>query len=150
MGLPGAPQKPNSITRVPVVRDWLEIEEIPYTGEKPDLPTSRGVIVRAKDEADSVEFLPLSEMTEEWWDAVSSMPHCCLWGPSDWAFAIATALVADSVFYGDMKSAGELRMREAKMWTTADSRRANKVRYVEPKPQSEAKVTDLGEYRDAL
>ena len=150
MPLRGAPAKAGSINRNPVVRDWLEIEDVPFTGSRPDLPGSRSVIVRSKDEADSVEFLPLNALTEDWWESVSSMPHCKLWGPSDWAFAVATALVADAVFYGDMRSAGELRQREAKMWTTEDSRRANKVRYVEPTPKAVASVTDIDEYRDSL
>jgi hypothetical protein len=150
MALKGAPSKSNHVHRVPAVRDWLEIEDVPFSGDRPDLPSSRSIIVKSKDEADEVEFLPLNTLTEQWWEAVSTMPHCKLWGPSDWAFAIGTALVADAVFYGDMKSAGELRQREAKMWTTEDARRANKVRYVEPRPTAVAPVTEIDEYRDSL
>lgn len=78
------------------------------------------------------------------------MPHCTLWHPSDWEFAIDTALIAAEFHDGVVKAATELRNREKVMGTTAEYRRDIRVRYVEPSEETveTAGVTSLDEYRD--
>lgn len=79
------------------------------------------------------------------------MPHCVVWSPSDWQFAIDTALVAAEFHDGKVAAATELRNRERVLGTTADFRRDIRVRYIDPdaaeRPEV-AGVTSLDEYRD--
>ena len=118
------------VHRVQPAHDWLEVPDKPYTGPRPKIPAD------------------LSDMTRAWWDAVSSMPHCVLWTDTDWAFAVATAVIADAALAGGVGAATELRNREKIMGTTLDFRRAIRVRYVDPKPRAVAKVASLDDYRD--
>ena len=118
------------VHRVQPVYDWLEVPDKPYDGPRPEIPAD------------------LSDMTRAWWDAVSSMPHCVLWTDTDWAFAVATAVIADAALAGGVGAATELRNREKIMGTTLDFRRAIRVRYVDPKPRVVAKVASLDDYRD--
>lgn len=78
------------------------------------------------------------------------MPHCILWTPSDWSFALTTAMVADAAFSGGVGAATELRNREKVLGTTVDFRRNLRIRYVEPKAENEtpAEVVTLDDYRD--
>jgi hypothetical protein len=97
--------------------------------------------------------LPLHESTRQWWQVVSSMPHCALWTPSDWEFAFATALVADAFFYGDRPSGARLAAREKVLGVTLDSRRDLRIRYVAPKaatdkPVQATGVTRIDDFRD--
>lgn len=122
--------------RVQPVHDWTEVVDEPFTSG-PKLPARR------------LEGRAWPTRTKAWWTAVSSMPHCVLWSPSDWQFAIDTALVAAEFHDGDVKSAVELRNREKVMGTTVDYRRDIRVRYVE-RVEEKAKaegVTSLDEYR---
>lgn len=151
MALRGAPEKPNAVNRNPKVHDWLEFENVPYSGVRPELPKTREVRWVSKDDGLQVEELPLKRLTLDWWDSVTTLPHCGSWSSADWAFAVATALIADAVFCGDLPRAAELRQRETLMWVTADARRSAKVRYVAPKPhavEAESNVTVLDEFRD--
>ena len=61
------------------------------------------------------------------------MPHCVLWHPSDWCFAVDSLIVAARFHLtGEMKFATELRNREKTMGTTTEYRRALRIRYMEP------------------
>lgn len=57
------------------------------------------------------------------------MPHCALWHPSDWEFALTAALIADE-FYRNGKAsyAAELRRWEAVLAVTIDDRRKQRIR----------------------
>lgn len=118
------------VHRVQPAYDWLEVPDKPYKGPRPEISPD------------------LSDMTHAWWAAVSSMPHCVLWTDTDWAFAVATAVIADAALAGGVGAATELRNREKIMGTTLDFRRAIRVRYVDPKPRAVAKVASLDDYRD--
>ncbi len=132
--------------RVKPTHDWIEVVDEPYTGERPTLPKSRTI---------STPFGPkqvaLRGMTKTWWDAVSTMPHCILWTPSDWTFALTTAMVADAAFSGGVGAATELRNRERVLGTTVDYRRDLRIRYVSPAAddgEAPSGVTRLDDYRD--
>ena len=121
--------------RVPPVHQWTDVEDAPFEGAPP-LPPKRGA---------------WSKATRRWWEAVSTMPHCCLWTPTDWQFAFDTALVASRFHGGDVKAAYELRAREKVMGTTLDSRRDLRIRYVaQLKQDVPASVTAIEDYRRAV
>lgn len=133
--MPAAGRKPTDGPkhgRTPVTHDWTQVPDRPFDGPKPDLPKSRTVVRDGKKVT-----LRLSPLTKSWWDDVSTMPHCVLWTPSDWRFAIETALIADMLFSGDRPAASELRLRERILGTTVDSRRDLRIRYVSAEDQEE-------------
>jgi hypothetical protein len=137
-----------TVTRHKPTVDWTDVINVPYTGEKPTLPETREVMNKAGD----VAVYPITSATRDWFDAVCSMPHCVLWGPSDWQFAVDTALVHAQAAVGVISAASELRQREKIMGTTVDARRDLRIRYVDPEPVSEslAPVNDLAERRKRL
>lgn len=73
-----------------------------------------------------------------WWDVVSRMPHCVLWGESDWVFALETAFMKQD-WWSDYDAgevvtskSTEIRRREDILGTTAEARRKLRIRYVSP------------------
>src|SRR5688572_30620136 len=101
------------------VHDWLEVPDVPFAGRR--LPQRRP----------DGETWPAG--TRKWWQAISTMPHCCLWSDGDWQFALDTAFVASRFHVdGDLRAAGELRARERLLGSTIDSRRDLRIRYVDP------------------
>jgi hypothetical protein len=130
--------------RVKPSTEWTEVLNAPYTGEIPELPPSRTVITR-----DGQEQVDLQPLTAKWWESVTTMPHCVLWAPSDWMFALTTATVADAAFCGISSAATELRNREKVMGTTVEFRRDLRIRYVDaPAAVESAEVTNIADYRD--
>jgi hypothetical protein len=119
MPAPGRKPKPEDQRRnqnKPML-DWTLVPDEPYRGKKPSLPSKAlGVAVPAQ--------------TRAWWRAISSMPHCQLWTPTDWQFALDTAYVHAAFMLGDTVRSAELRVREKQMGTTFDSRRDLRIRYV--------------------
>ncbi|HEY8661990.1 MAG TPA: hypothetical protein VIL68_00085, partial [Propionibacteriaceae bacterium] len=89
-------------------------------------------------------------ITRDWWDTISSMPHCILWTGSDWVFALATAIVADAAFTGGVGAATELRNREKILGSTFDYRRSLRIRYMDHPAEAgtDAEVLDIDTYRD--
>lgn len=120
--------------RVKPVHDWVEVIDVASEG--------RPLPFRAR------------KRTAEWWAGVSTMPHCVLWSESDWQFAIDTAALHQAFVAGDVRLAGEIRMREKVLGTTMDSRRDLRIRYVPPAEAGpevgSAEVTDMAAYRDAV
>lgn len=124
--------------------DWVEVPDVPYVGDRPELPEKRTIVTR-----DGQESVRLQDMTRRWWDTVSRMPHCALWTESDWLFAVTTAMVADAAYCGIASAAVELRNREKVLGTTADFRRGLRIRYVPVEEKSEpAKVTNIDRFRN--
>lgn len=112
--IPGRKPKDDDrkVTRHPLTHDWMDVPEVPFAGERPVLPR-------------------VGAATREWWERVSTMPHCLLWQPSDWGFALDTArLHAAYCRKGGERFAGELRNREKVMGTTLEARRDLRIRYV--------------------
>ena len=145
MPIAGRKPKPagQAINRNKPVTDWVEVEDVPYSGPRPELPKTRMV---------ATQFGPqehdLQPMTVQWWESASTMPHCRLWTPSDWMFALSTAMVADAAFCGGVGAATELRNREKVLGTTVDYRRDLRIRYVGEAEAKLAEVTDLDVFRN--
>ena len=125
-----------SINRHPPFHRWTEVEDAPYDGW-PAVPKRR----RSGE--------PWPDGIRDKWAAWSSMPHCRLWQPSDWEFAI-DALEVAAKFYegGTVGMAAELRNREKVMATTSDARQGLRIRYVSPAVDAPASVTSHDSYRD--
>ena len=142
--MPPAGRKPKpdgqAINRVKPTHEWVEVEDIPFDGG-PDLPARR------------TNGRNWEERTRQKWDAWRSMPHCKLWGPAEWDFALDTIELAALIHDGEPRFATEVRNRERVLGTTLDFRRDLRIRYVEPKPEvnagdSDAGVTNIADYRD--
>lgn len=105
---------------------WLDYVNMPYTGPGSDmeLPATPGI-----------QWFP---QVEGWWEQVRQMPHCKDWSPTDWIFAIETALFKQNLyseFFGGTVHATmvtEIRRREDQMGTTVEARRKMGIRYVDP------------------
>lgn len=102
--------------------DWTEVPDVPFPGPSPDLPR---LPRRAK----------WHPMVEQWWEQVREMPHCRLWRPVDWTFALETAFMKQT-FWTDVEAqaattsaAVEIRRREAQMGTTMEALRQLRIRY---------------------
>lgn len=117
--------------------EWTDIDDVAFTGG-PKLPRTRA------------NGQPWMKRTKDKWAAWSSMPHCTLWGPAEWDFALDAIELAAQFHAGDEKVATELRNREKVLGTTHDYRRDLRIRYVEPKPDNDtpASVTKMDDYRD--
>ena len=130
--------------RVKPSADWVEVQNVPYAGDVPELPEQRTVLTR-----DGQESVALQPMTRRWWESVTRMPHCVLWTESDWMFALSTATVADAAFCGIASAATELRNREKVMGTTVEYRRDLRIKYVDvPVKEKPAEVANIADYRD--
>lgn len=76
--------------------------------------------------------------TVGWWNEIRRMPHCKDWTPTDWIFAIETAIFKNNVYaelFGGTVHATmitEIRRREDQMGTTVEARRKLGIRYVDP------------------
>lgn len=125
-------------TRHPLTQEWRDVPDVPFAGGL-ELPESRP------------DGRPWPERTKQKWDAWRAMPHAALWGPAEWDYALDSIEVAAKFHVdGDVKYAVELRNREKVLGTTLDFLRALRIRYVEPKPESEsaAGVTNIADYRE--
>lgn len=132
----------NRVNRHAPRHDWTEVEDVPFTGG-PALPSRRP------------QNRSWPAMTKRWYDTIRTMPHCVLWAPSDWSFALDTALIAAAFHEGDLKRAPELRVREKLLGTTVEFRRDLRIRYVEKneersEQEDSAGVTRIDDYRDTL
>jgi hypothetical protein len=139
MAIRGRKPKPKgqAVHRGQRVHEWTDVPSMPFTGA-PKLPTRR------------CNGRPWPARTREKWKAWSSMPHCVLWQPPDWSFALDSLELAAIVHEGDSRYAGELRAREEVLATTGDALRDQRIRYVDPPNAAEpnAAVADIAQYRD--
>lgn len=97
---------------------------------------------------------PWTRAARTYWEALSTMPHCVLWAPSDWAFAVQTVSVYERASAPGNEGLGahrELRARDKMLGTTFDARRALRIEYV-PADVEEvpANVTSLADRRRAV
>lgn len=137
MPVGGAKPKPEgqSRTRHKPVHDWTEVEDVPYA-DGPKLPRTRA------------NGQPWMKRTKDKWETWRSMPHCVLWGPAEWDFALDAIELAALVHGGEPKYATELRNRERVLGTTMDFRRDLRIRYVEAKAVKLAPVVQADDFRD--
>lgn len=104
--------------------DWTDVPDVPYEGPSLDLPKSPGN--RRK------WFDPVVA----WWTQVRKMPHCVLWSPTDWLFALETAYMKQQYWNdyvnGELHStlATEIRRREDQMGCTREALRKLRIRYI--------------------
>jgi len=142
------PSERPTVTRHKPTVDWTEVANVPYTGERPVLPEVREIMTKAGD----LSVHPMPEQTVTWWESVTTMPHCALWSPSDWAFCLDTALIHAQAVTGVVSAMAELRQREKILGTTLDARRDLRIRYVDAdtEPVALAPVDDLDDRRARL
>ena len=119
--------------------DWIDVVDVPFSGGR-KLP-ARWLDGRA-----------WPTRTKAWWAAISTMPHCLLWDPADWEYAIDTAFVHARFATGELRAATELRNREKLLGNTFDSRRDLRIRYVPAAAELEesAGVTRMDDFRASL
>lgn len=145
MAITGRKPKPEgqAVNRVKPVHDWTEVPNVPFKGG-PKLPPRRmngrswEARIRAK------------------WKAWSTMPHCALWPPSTWEFALDSIELAALVYDGEPRFAAELRAREKTLGTTPEALRDLRIRYVDADKAAassraaggSAKVAQIDDYRD--
>lgn len=139
MAIRGAKPKPEGQARHrnKPAHDWNVVENVPFEGA-PELPEMRA------------DGRPWRDRTRATWAAWSTMPHCKLWHPSDWSFALDSLELAAATHDGDVRCYGELRARERVMATTFDARRDQRIRYVDAPIAGETPtdVVDIADYRD--
>lgn len=137
MPVTGRKPKPvgESRNRTSPTHDWTEVENVPFA-DGPDLPDFR---------SDGRRW---SDRTKRKWDAWRAMPHCKLWGPAEWDFALDSIELAALVHDGEPKWNTELRNRERVLGTTADFLRDLRIRYVEPKQVTLAPVVNADDFRE--
>lgn len=135
MARPGPAAKAVKHGRTPNA-DWTEVTDTPYPGASPDLPRL----------PNRQKWHP---MVEQWWAQIREMPHCVLWRPSDWTFAMETAYQKQA--YWKLAETGEqtttaaveIRRREDQMGTTIEALRKLRIRYL-PLPSDD----DAGDLDD--
>lgn len=126
-----------TVNRNKPTHDWTTVPNRPYTGPRPELPLTRQVMVKNGE----VEIVPIEDRTRQWWQVVSSMPHCILWTDSDWVFALDTAMVHASAVYGSVTASSELRQRERILGVTMDARRDLRIKYVDEEAEESVSLT---------
>jgi len=137
-----------TVTRHKPTVDWTDVPNTLFAGVVPALPEVREIANKAGD----ITVHPIPPQTLTWYTAVTTMPHCVLWSPSDWAFCLDTALIHAQAVTGVVSAMSELRQREKIMGTTVDSRRDLRIRYVEPEDEvtTLAPVDNLDDRRQRL
>lgn len=69
------------------------------------------------------------DATLKWWQAWGESPMSDQFTDIDWAFMLDTALLHKAVWDGDLKAAGELRLRLAKVGATAEDRARLRIQF---------------------
>lgn len=152
MAVTGPPQRENKVGRT-ANNGWTEVPDRPYEGPWLELPPLPG----------QMEWMP---QVLAWWEQIRQMPHCVLWSPTDWLFALETAYQKQdfwSEYFGGQvhaNKATEIRRREDQMGTTLEARRKLLIRYVvddapaavasAPVSRDDATVTSIGDRRKRL
>lgn len=135
--MPVTGRKPNADGikrhRVEPRHEWIEVVDVPFE----DAPALTGRLTKA---------------THDWWDAVSTMPHCILWDGAMWQVALDTArLHARWLREGKSSDGSLLTRREKILGLTLDARRDLRIRYVDvTAPAEEDAPTAIDDYRARL
>lgn len=138
MGVTGPAPKTAKRRGNPDTFAWVSVADQPFTGPSPELSA-----------------IDWPESTVAWWETVRAMPHCVLWTPSDWDFALDTAYIHAAYIGGNLRQAAELRLRAGKLGLTYEDRMKLRIRYVtEEEPEAvkpaPAKVTSIAARRKRL
>jgi hypothetical protein len=154
MGLPGAKPKADRSQirhRVPT-HIFNEYPNVPFEGAPP-LPNRGTVSNWVAAAAGIVQSDNWPRQTQDWYRAISRMPHAREFSEGDWQQVFITAEVHARTYEGWKGYGGtELRQREAQLGTTMASRLNLRIRYVDP-PAPDAgptpdNVTRLDDFRD--
>lgn len=74
---------------------------------------------------------PWPERTLEWWDMWGEDPLAEDFRPTDWSELMDTAAIHGAYWSGDLKLAGELRLRTAKHGATQEDRARLRIQYAQ-------------------
>lgn len=132
MAVTGRKPKPDgqAVNRMKPTHDWVEVADVPFDGESPDLP----------------EDTEWSSFTARWWEVVRHLPHAKLWHPGDWLAALECAFVVEQHWEDPT---AELRLREKNLGMTTDALRDLRIRYVPVDDAADVEnVTQISDYRD--
>lgn len=116
--------------------DWTDVDDVPYEGPSLDLPKSPGDGRRK-----------WHDPVVAWWQQIRRMPHCALWTPTDWLFALETGYMKQKYWTdysnGELHStlATEIRRREDQMGCTREALRKLRIRYVPPVEDAESDLS---------
>lgn len=133
----GVPPKAVKHGRTPN-SEWTDVIDRPYEGPSLDLPKSPGNGRRK-----------WHDPVVAWWEQVRRMPHCILWTPTDWLFALETAFMKHQFWNdyanGELHStlATEIRRREDQMGCTGEARRKLRIRYISPEEADDVPENSL-------
>lgn len=72
---------------------------------------------------------PWPEATRQWWDMWGVDPLAADFRPTDWSELMDTAVIHGQFWSGDVKLAGELRLRTAKFGSTQEDRARLRIQY---------------------
>lgn len=125
MAITGRKPKDEKVTRHPLTHDWVDVPDVPFRGCECPEPGGPGCGGAHIPKCPSRRIA-----TKQWWTGVTAMPHCVLWSPMDWQYALDTARIHAAFAGGDFARAAELRIRERIMGTTVEARRDLRIRYV--------------------
>lgn len=134
MAIQGRKPKPEgqAVNRSKPAHDWIEVENVPFTGRAPALP--KDVI--------------WSAASKKRWAVIRRMPHASIWGPGDWEYAVDYLRVFEAHHHDPT---AELRLRGNELGLSAGALRDLRIRYIDPKPravETDAVVTQIDEFRD--
>lgn len=113
----GSPKDPDKRrNRTPLTHDWVDVPDVWFNGRALELLRP------------DVRWTPADLA---WWEAIRTMPHCCLWNSGDWAFAAETAVIVREFNTSRHPSLlGALTRRETMIGMTEGQRRQMRIRYV--------------------
>lgn len=94
---------------------------------RPPLP---GFTVQITEEGKLVErTYQWPEITREWWELLDQHPLSAEFIAADWSYLMETARIHAAFWEGDMKVAGELRLRESKYGFTPEDRLKLRIQF---------------------
>lgn len=132
MAVAGRKPKPEgtALNRNKPVHDWVEVVDVPFEGESPDLPDDAHWSARSRRR----------------WEVIRRLPHVVLWHAGDWESALDYMQLLEEKW---KEPTAELRIRERGLGLTTDSLRDLRIRYVKPTvADSDSNVAKLDDYRD--
>ena len=105
--------------------------------EQPELPT-----IELEDDGEIAEFC-WPARTQEWWRMWRESPLSAEFTANDWSELLDTALLHARFWRGDVKLAGELRLRVAKFGATPEDRARLRITFAQA-DQAEERVPTSG------
>lgn len=121
-----APKDPS--TRVRRNRDNAVVRIVPMVAvPRPPLPEFTVQVTEKGDIVERTFNWPV--MTREWWEMLDLHPLSHEFIAADWSYLMETARIHAAFWEGDMKVAGELRLRESKYGFTPEDRLKLRIQF---------------------